>query len=364
MKIKDIISCIEEYAPPALQENYDNSGLITGNKEDEATGVIVCLDSTPDVIDEAAGKKCNLVIAHHPVIFGGLNKVTGDNYVGQTIIKAIRSNIAIYAAHTNLDNVINGVNSRIAEKLGLVNCRTLSPRSGLLRKLVTFCPSAEAESVRQALFKAGAGIIGKYGECSFNSEGMGTFKASEGTNPYVGKANIRHHEAETKIETIYPAHIEKKVLRSLFESHPYEEVAYDIYRIENPTPWAGAGLAGELRKSTDARTFLAHIKKVMQAKCVRHTKPAGKKVRTVAVCGGSGSFLLKDAIAAGADVFVSSDFKYHQFFDANGKIMIADIGHYESEQFTKELLHELLSKKFPTFAVHLSKIITNPINYL
>ena len=365
MKLKEISNYIESLAPLAYQETYDNAGLIVGVLDSEVKKALICLDSTEEVIDEAISKGCNLVIAHHPIVFGGgLKRFTGKNYVERTIIKAIKNDISIYAAHTNLDNVYGGVSAAICEKIGLTNCKILLPKEDLLRKLFTFCPVDKAETVRKALFEAGCGMIGAYDECSFNVEGTGTFRGSEGTNPYVGEKGKQHRESEIKIETIYPVHLEDKILSALFNAHPYEEVAYDIVSLENKHARVGAGMIGELKKEENEEAFLKRVKTTMQTGCIRHTKLLGGKVKRVAVCGGAGSFLLKDAIANGADVFITSDFRYHQFFDAESKIVITDIGHYESEQFTKELLYELLTKKFPNFALHLSEINTNPVNYL
>lgn len=364
MKLKQITAYLETIAPLSYQEPYDNSGLITGIPEMEVSSVLICLDSTEEVIEEAIRKKCNLVISHHPIVFAGLKKFSGSDYVQRTIIKAIKNDVAIYAIHTNLDNVYPGVNAKICEKLKLKNCKILSPKKELLRKLFTFCPSGKAEFVRKALFDAGAGHIGNYDECSFNSEGFGTFRALEGTNPYVGEKGKQHRERELKIEVIFPSYLEKKIIEALIASHPYEEVAYDIVSLENEHSRIGPGMIGELEKAEDGIFFLKKIKKQMQADCIRHTKTTGKKIKKVAVCGGSGSFLLKNAIAAGADIFITSDFKYHQFFDADNKILVADIGHYESEHFTVDLLADLFKQKFSTFAIRFSEINTNPVFYI
>ena len=364
MKLKEITDCIEQIAPLAYQESYDNSGLICGNPDMDITAALICIDSTEEVIDEAIAKGCNLVIAHHPIVFSGIKKFTGKNYVERTLIKAIKNDIAIYSAHTNLDNVYNGVNAKIAEKLGLSDCSVLLPKTGLLKKLIVFCPEAAAEKVRKALFEAGAGHIGNYDECSFNSHGTGTFKAGAGSNPFVGTVGTQHQEQEVKIETIYPAHLESTLLKVLFNTHPYEEVAYDCIALSNKNERIGSGMIGELATETDAMAFLTHLKKVMKAGGIRYTPLNNKKIKKVAVCGGSGSFLLEEAIKKGADVFVTADFKYHQFFDAESRIVIADIGHYESEQYTTEIFYEILKKKFNTFALLISNVNTNPINYL
>ena len=364
MLIQEIINSIETFAPLSLQESYDNSGLICGNTSAEAKGALLTLDCTEAIVDEAIKQKCNLIIAHHPIVFTGLKKITGRTYVERVLIKAIKNDIAIYAAHTNLDSVENGVNKMICDKLRLQNCRILAPKQGLLKKLITFCPVEKAEYVRTALFAAGAGHIGNYDECSFNSEGLGTFKANKGAQPYVGKIGKQQKESEQKIETILPAHLEKKVLKALVEAHPYEEVAYDIFPLTNLHKNIGSGMVGELKKGLSEKAFLDQLKKLMKTESIRYTNLLGKKVKKVAVCGGSGGFLLADAIAAGADVFVTADFKYHQFFDADNKLVIADIGHYESEQFTPQIFYNIISTNFPKFAVRLSKIRTNPINYL
>jgi dinuclear metal center YbgI/SA1388 family protein len=361
--IGEIAQYFDSVAPLALQESYDNSGLQTGHPSDIVNTVLVTLDVTEEVIDEAIGKGAELIIAHHPVIFGGLKKLTGSNNVERVILKAIRNNIGIYAAHTNLDSIEGGVNSMIARKLGLTNQKILKPVVSVLRKLVTFVPLAQLNQVRNAVFDAGAGHIGNYEQCSFNIEGSGTFKGNEDTNPFAGEKGTFHTETEIRFETIYPSWLEKKIINALLTAHPYEEVAYDIYPLENRFEKAGAGVTGTLPQPLDEKDFLNLLKYNFNIPVVRHSKLLHKKIEKVAICGGAGSFLLKDAIAAKADIFVTGDIKYHQFFDTENKIIIADVGHYESEQFTKELFVELLIKKFSTFAVHLSEVKTNPVNY-
>jgi dinuclear metal center YbgI/SA1388 family protein len=326
-------------------------------------GILLCLDSTEDVLKEAVKLKCNLVIAHHPILFFPIKKLTGKTYMERVIIYALKHDICIYAMHTSLDNIMTGVNSKIAEKLGLKRTSILLPKEGLLKKLVTFCPADQAGKVREALFKSGAGKIGDYDECSFNTSGTGTFRGGKNTNPYTGTKGKRHYEPEEKIETIFPAHKERDILNALFEAHPYEEVAYDIYQVAISHSQVGAGMIGELPYPIPEMEFLAVLKKNMKLSCIRHTRLRGKPVKKVALCGGAGSFLLKEALNAGADILVTADFKYHQFFDAEGRILIADIGHYESEQFTPEIIYALLKEKFPTFALQISKTNTNPVNY-
>ncbi len=363
MQLKQIINTIEQFAPPAYQESYDNAGLITGNADMEITGALICLDSTEAVLDEAIKKKCNLIIAHHPIVFSGIKKLNGKNYVERVIIKAIKNDIAIYAAHTNLDNVYKGVNNKIAEKLGLINLKILAPLSCKLRKLVTFAPKTNIDAVRNALFEAGAGRIGNYDECSFNTEGIGTYRGSESSNPTIGQKGKRQNEPETRIEVIYEALHESQILAALRKTHTYEEVAYDIYELNNSYQNIGSGMVGEFVEAIKPQDFLQQVKSKMKTKCIRHTAILDVPIKKVAVCGGAGSFLLPRALSAGAQAFITADFKYHQFFDADNRILIADIGHFESEQFTGEIFETLLRQKFNTFAVHLSETNTNPVSY-
>jgi dinuclear metal center YbgI/SA1388 family protein len=363
MKLSLLTAYLESLAPLAYQEGYDNSGLIVGQPEMEINQGLISLDCTEAVVDEAIAHNCQVIISHHPIVFRGLKKFNGKTYVERVVEKAIRNHIAIYAIHTNLDNVMNGVNERICETLGLTNCRILAPKNGLLKKLVTYVPADKAEQVRNALFHAGAGNIGNYSECSFNADGTGTFKGNENSTPYVGEPGERHYENEVRIETIYPVNLESKLLMALFLAHPYEEVAYDLYNLSNQHQQVGSGMIGELDEAMDEGEFLFVLKEKMHAEVIRHTEFTGKSVKRVAVCGGAGGFLLKHAIAAGADVFVTADYKYHEFFDAEGKLVIADIGHFESEQFTQQLLYEIIRKKFANFAVRLTEINTNPVKY-
>lgn len=364
MYLRDLTTCIEAFAPLSLQEEYDNSGLIIGRPESEVHGALLCIDVTEPIIEEAISRRCDVIIAHHPLIFKGIRQITGRNATERIVEEAIRNGIAIYAAHTNLDNAASGVNAMLSQKIGLSNCKVLKPVQGLLRKLVTFCPADHAAAVRDALFRAGAGHIGNYDNCSFNATGMGSFRALENANPFVGEKNELHFEDEVRIETVFPAYSQSTIIRALLAIHPYEEVAFDIYKLENNFEGAGAGMIGELQQDMDEQEFLLHIKQLMGGSTIRHTALTGRKISRVALCGGSGSFLINTAIAAGADVFLSGDIKYHDFFMAEGKILLADIGHYESEQFTKELLFTLLTKNFPNFAIFIADTPTNPIIYL
>ena len=364
MKIKEITQFLEEIAPLNYQESYDNSGLIVGDENMQVTSVLVCLDSVEEVIEEAIENGCNLIIAHHPIIFSGLKKINGKNHIERTIIKSIKNDIAIYVIHTNLDNIIGGVSSKIADKLGLKNQQILSPKRDLLRKLEVYVPKENAEEVQNALFESGAGSIGDYKNCSFQSFGVGTFLASEDSSLKVGERGKQEIVEEIKIEVIFPKNIEKRMISEMKKVHPYEEVAYQIYILDNVFQDVGAGIIGELANEMDSTDFLEVVKNTMKTDCIRHTSLVKNKIKKVAVCGGSGSFLLKNAKGLGADIFITSDFKYHEFFNSENDIIIADIGHYESEQFTKELIYDLLINNFSRFAVLLSKINTNPINYL
>lgn len=363
MLIAQIIEVLEKYAPTAYQETYDNCGLLVGYKNKITTGVLCTLDVTEAVIDEAIANNCDLIVAHHPIIFSGLKKLNGNSYVERVVIKAIQNNIAIYAIHTNLDNIHNGVSQTMASKLGLTNTQVLLPKNNLLAKLMVFVPNSHVSQVQQAIFNAGAGSIGNYSECSFNTLGTGTYKANELANPFLGKTGIRHNEPETKVEVLFPMHLQTQILQALTQAHPYEEVAYDVVALQNTSRLIGSGMIGDLPEPIQEKDFLALLAKQFGLQAVRHTSLLNKPIQKVAVCGGSGSFLIKPAIAQKADVFVSADIKYHEFFDADGKILVADIGHYESEQFAPELLMDILRVNFPTFAVLKSKVITNPINY-
>lgn len=363
MKVGEIIKVLESFAPLSLQEHYDNAGLIVGNENTTCTGIMVSLDATIEVIEEAIEKKCNLIVSHHPIIFSGIKKFTNDNYVQKAVVCAIKNDIALYAIHTNLDNVIDGVNGKIADVLGLKNLSILASKQNQLKKLYTFVPFSSADNVRQAIFDAGGGHIGKYDECSFNVEGFGTFKAGDDTNPYVGKAGELHREKELKIEIIFPDWLENRIIKSLLAAHPYEEVAYDIISLDNKFGLIGTGIVGELPDPMDERTFLGLLKERFQLEIIKHTSLLNKTIAKVAVCGGAGSFLISKALSSGADVYVTSDIKYHEFFDANDEMLIADIGHFESEQFTINLLQEFLVQKFPTFAVLKTEVNTNPVRY-
>ena len=364
MKLFEISNYLDTRGPLAFQEEYDNCGLLIGDKAMDIASVLVCLDCTEDVIDEAINNNHNLIISHHPLLFQGLKKITGANYVQKIVTKAIKYDIAIYAMHTNLDNIRGGVSFIFANKMGLLNTRILQKKSNILSKLVTYSPKKYLKKIQDRLFNIGAGKVGfKYDECSFLSQGNGTFRPLEGADPYVGKKNERTSQEEYRIELIFPSHLEGKVINTLFEAHPYEEVAYEIIALENKSSNIGSGIIGELHKEIDVLSFFELCKEKMPFSVLRHTKFLNKKIKKIAFCGGSGSFLIKEAINQCADIYISSDFKYHDFFDADGKIIIADIGHYETEQFVAEKISEIIKKKFPKLDVILTEINTNPISY-
>ncbi len=364
MIIKDITDYLEELAPLDYAEDFDNVGLLIGNYSDSVTGVLVTLDTLEKTVEEAITKKCNLIVSFHPIIFGGIKKLNGNSYVERVVLKAIQNDIAIYATHTALDNSKNGVSAKISEVLGLKNNKILLPKKGILKKLTTFVPIENAEKLRNALFNAGAGNIGNYDRCSFNIDGEGTYRGNQNSNPTIGEKGENHTENETQISVLYESKNEAIILASLQKNHPYEEISYHLLTTENVHQNIGMGMIGDLPTEMEENEFLLFLKEKMKTACIRHSNLINKKIKKVALLGGSGSFAISDAIKAGADAYVSADFKYHEFFKAENKIILADIGHYESEQFTKNLLVDYLTKKFSNFAIVLSEESTNPIYYI
>lgn len=362
--IAEVLNEIERVAPIGYQESYDNSGLIYGDKQTNVNGVMLCLDVTEAVIDEALKQQCNLIVSHHPLIFSGIKKLTSGHYVDRCLIKAIKHDIALYACHTNLDNVLhNGVNQKIAHKLGLHNIRILNPKSATLCKIISYVPTEYTEPVLQALFASGAGCIGNYDQCSFSSSGTGTFRGNEQSNPFSGSPGELTREGEVKIEVVCETVKKHLAISALLKSHPYEEVAFDVIELQNQHHEIGSGAIGELINPVHAADFPEYIKKSMNAKVIKYTEFGGQTIKKVALCGGSGSFLIQHAKQAGADAYVTSDIKYHDFFEGDGSMMICDIGHYESEIFTLEIFHEIITKKFVNFAVRFTEANTNPVNY-
>jgi dinuclear metal center YbgI/SA1388 family protein len=364
IRIKDILKEIERCAPLSLQEDFDSAGVQVGDVNLPATGALLCLDVTEEIVDEAINAGFNLIISHHPLAFKPFKSLTGKNYIERCMIKACKNDITIYAAHTNLDNAAGGLNYKLAEMFGLEDIRILSPQKHRLMKFVTFVPEDSAETLRRVLFKAGAGEIGNYNSCSFNACGSGTFLAGENAVPYRGEIGKLHIEREVRIETVFPAYKKSSVIRALLSAHPYEEPAFDLYNLENEWAQAGSGIVGILPDWEDELTFLQCIKDVLNVKCLKHSSFTGRKLRTVAICGGNGAFLINEAIASGADIFITGEAKYNDFYDVENQILLAVIGHYESEICSKEIFSHLISKKFPTFAIQNSISITNPVKYL
>ncbi len=363
MLIEEVIEHLEEFAPVATAEDFDNVGLLVGDPKTQLSGILITLDTLEEVVDEAIKKNCNLIVSFHPIIFSGLKKITGKDYVERTVIKAIQNNIAIYAIHTALDNHFRGVNKMICDRLDLTNTNILIPTTDKIKKLTTYVPLKNAEDLRIQLFKAGAGAIGNYDNCSFNVQGLGSFKPNENANPSIGKKGEVHFEKEMQIGLVFPAHLESKILKALLVHHPYEEVAYEITTLNNAHQQQGMGMTGELREPLREEEFLQLVKETFKTNCIRHSVLLNKPVKKVAVLGGSGSFAIENAKRSGADFFITADLKYHDFYKAEGKLVLADIGHYESEQYTKDLIHSYLSKKISNFALILANTKTNPIKY-
>lgn len=364
VSVSDICKALEELAPLALQESYDNAGLLLGDRKTELSGVLLCIDITEEVIQEAISTNCNMIVSHHPLIFKGLKSITGRNMVERCVIKAITHHIAVYACHTNLDCVAQGVSMRMAEKLGLINCKILQPKMDNLLKLISFVPTEHLEKVRKACFDAGAGNIGNYDNCSYNSSGEGTFRANQASKPFVGEKGQIHTESETRFEIILPKYLKDKVTKALVMAHPYEEPAFDFIPLSNTWNNVGYGIIGELKNAENETDFLKRLKQTFNAACIKYTALRNEPICKIALSGGSGAEGLNSAISQDADVYISADFKYHDYFNAENKILIADIGHFESEQFTKEIFFDQLTKKFPKFAIRFSEINTNPINFL
>jgi dinuclear metal center YbgI/SA1388 family protein len=363
LKIKDIINFLETIAPLSYQEEYDNSGLTCGNAQHECSGALIALDLTPEIIEEASKNECNLIIVHHPPIFKGLKKLVINDPIAEMLISCIKKDIAVYAIHTNLDNVVDGVNGEIAERLGLQKTRVLCPLPSTHRKMTYYVPIEHAEKTRKAIFDAGAGKIGNYDQCSFNSYGDGTFRALEGANPFVGAQGVQHTEKETKVELLYPYHLESLIIQTLKENHPYETVAYHTTNLENRFDEIGGGIIGNLVEPVSETTFLQMVKKAFHTGTIRHSPFTGQNIQKVAICGGSGKSMINNALREGADVFLTADLGYHDFFIPNGKMLLADMGHFESEQFTSDLILRRIKEKFPTFALLKTGISTNPVNY-
>lgn len=363
MTIKDIVNTLEEWAPKAYAEDFDNVGLIAGNEAWNCSGVLITLDTLETVVDEAIEKQCNLIVSFHPIVFSGLKKFTGANYVEKALLKAIKNDIAIYAIHTALDNHKKGVNYQIGQQLKLHSTDILIPQKNTLKKLTTYVPNSNADALLEKLHQSGAGALGKYDSCSFTLTGEGRFRGDETSNPSIGEQGKLTAIEERQLHLLFPKHLESKILKTLFKEHPYEEVAYEITSLDNNNQNIGIGLVGYLPSPMEESAFLDYVKTSMKVTAIRHSNFIDKKIHKVAVLGGSGSFAINASKQIKADAFITADLKYHQFFEAESQLLFLDIGHYESEQFTKNLIYNFLTKKIPNFAFILSSINTNPINY-
>lgn len=364
MQIKDVISILEQMAPLAYAEDFDNVGLLVGDAQANLTGVLVAHDALEEVIEEAIAKKCNLLVCFHPIIFSGLKKLTGKDYVQRAVMKAIRNDIAIFAVHTALDNHKEGVNKIICDQLGLINPRILSPKTQFIKKLITYAPLKYFQNVLDALHQAGAGNIGNYSQCSFSLSGEGRYMPMPGSTPTSGKIGELAVESEQRIEVTFEAYKQSAVLAALRKAHSYDEIAYEIYQTDNVHQEIGLGMVAELPHEMDERDFLHWVSDRMQAPGIRHSALLGKPIKKVAVLGGSGAFAIPAAKAANADVLVTSDLKYHDYFQAEGQLIVMDIGHFESERYTKNYIVDFLKKKITNFAISLSEVNTNPVKYI
>ena len=363
MKLKEICSYLDASVPLALQESYDNSGLQVGLPEMEIFSALLTIDVTSEIIDEAVVSGCNLIISHHPLIFGGIKSITGRNETERILFKALKNEIAVYSSHTNLDIFDGGVSRKMAEKLELTNVKVLAPLQKNLLKLITYIPESYSDKVREAVFEAGAGVNGNYDYCGYTSAGTVSFRGNDNSRPFIGKRGEIHYEKELRFETVLYSHLKTKVIKALLNSHPYEEVAYDLFELVNGSTTEGLGCTGELSQNLSEKEFLELISVKFNSKGIRYSPFTGKNIKKVALCGGAGISLLKDAISSGADAFVTGDIKYHNFFDAEKKLLLIDAGHFETEKYSTEILYDLIIKKFPKFALRFSETNTNPINY-
>jgi len=364
MRIREILNVIEELAPLPLQEAFDNSGVQVGDINAEAKAALLCIDVTESVIDEAIALGCNLIVSHHPLAFRPFKSLTGKNYIERCLMKACKHDIVVYAAHTNLDNAKEGINYYLAKKLKLSQIRILSPLQKSLMKLITFVPVDHLDSVRNVLFNAGAGHIGDYDSCSYSSSGNGTFRAGENTNPFCGEIGEIHSEPEVRLEVVFPVYKQNDITKALIAVHPYEEPAYDIYLLENDWNQAGSGIVGTLMEEMDEDEFLYSLKDTLRLNVIQHSRFLNKKIRDIAICSGSGAFLIPQAVKYEADIFITGEAKYNDYYDVEDKILLTTIGHYESEIWTKDIIYEYLSKKYPNFVLNKSGYDENPVKYL
>ena len=363
MRIEKIISIIEKWAPTAYAEDFDNVGLLLGNAEAECMGILITHDVTENVIEEAVEKKFNLIICFHPIIFSGLKKLTGKTYVERVVTKTIKNDIAVYAIHTALDNHKEGVSYSLAVALGLKNIQILMPQKNTLKQLITYVPKENSATLLEALYQSGAGALGNYDQCSFITEGTGSFRGNENSKPHLGKKLIREEVREVQLSLVFQKHLEGKIIQTLFENHPYEEIAYQVHPLDNTNQGIGIGSIGIFGEEITEQDFLKLVVEKLETSFIRHSALSKRKIKKVAILGGSGSFVIPTAKQKKVDALVTADLKYHDFFQAEGHILLVDGGHYETERFTKKLIYNHLIEKLPNFAIALSKSITNPVNY-
>lgn len=363
MKISEITGAIEKYAPLWLQEEWDNAGLQVGDTDREATGAVLCVDATEAIVDEAIDRGVNLVISHHPLLFRGLKRITGRTATERIVAKALKHDIAIYSAHTNMDSAPGGVSWATGRRAGLTAMRTLVPQQGRLMKLAVFVPSAYSNAVSEALWNAGAGRMGNYDRCAYMTDGRGTYRPLPGADPAIGTVGQSHTEAETRIEVVFPTAISGRVVQAMLKAHPYEEPAFDLIPLANDITSAGLGVIGSLKTPMPASEYIAWVKQALGIGAIPYAGDARRMVHRVALCGGAGAEFIGNAIAAGADLYMCGDLKYHDFTTHADSIVLADIGHYESEQCTKEIFYDIIQKNFPNFATYYAEEDKNPISY-
>ncbi|MBP5687674.1 MAG: Nif3-like dinuclear metal center hexameric protein [Muribaculaceae bacterium] len=363
MKVKEITDAIEAVAPLYLQESWDNSGMQVGDQDSEVTGVVLCTDVREEIVDEAIERGANMIISHHPLLFRGLKKIVGRSYQERIVAKAIKNDITIYCAHTNMDSAVGGVNFKMAEKLGMTGVRVLDPQQGTQRKIVVFVPTEAVAMVEKAMCDAGAGRLGNYDNCTYSMNGEGHYRALDGAEPWAGKVGEKHSEPEVRLEVLVHKALCGRVVAAMIKAHPYEEPAFDIIALENGDKYAGLGVIGDVEPQ-DARGFLEKVKNAFEVEAVRYSGNLDRQVRRVAMCGGAGADFIGLAMSQGADVYITGDMKYHEFQGNEERIILADIGHYESEHYTKEIFYDIISKKNPNFAVDFAKSEKNQVKYL
>lgn len=361
--LRTLLACIEQWAPFSWQESYDNAGLILGDPDRNVTEALVCFDVTPEVVDEAVRIGAGLIVSHHPAIFKGIKRINPASRLGYMIKQSLCHDIAWCALHTNLDNTLNGVNSYLCEQLGLKDVQPLAPLQDIYGKLQVYVPEAYAEKLRQALAEAGCGAGARYDACSYSSRGEGRFRAGSQAHPFSGQIGELHCEAECKIECLYPLHKTRQVLDVLRTNHPYEEPAFDLLPLRNEATGQGAGAIGNLQESMQETELLDKLKELTGTHCIRHSGFRGRKIRRIALCGGSGGSFIGNACARQADAYITGDLKYHDFADAGSGTWLVDIGHFESEKFAMELIFRFIRKNFPNFAVSISEQARNPVSF-